>query len=104
MTSYFQLIVIHFWQKILAIKNPLDLILAPSKGGMQCVCTHMTRSQNKQDVRSVIKDIYHSISLSSYVITYYIQKHSNFGIFLYIFLLILTLLSVSSWIQDGLIF
>ena len=39
MTSYFQLIVIHFWQKILAIKNPLDLILAPSKGGMQCVRT-----------------------------------------------------------------
>ena len=21
-------------------KNPLDLILPPSKGGMQCVCTH----------------------------------------------------------------
>ena len=33
MTSYFQLIVIHFWQNILAIKNPLDLILAPSKAG-----------------------------------------------------------------------
>ena len=45
MTSYFQLIVIHFWQKILAIKNPLDLILAPSKGGMRCVRTHVTRSQ-----------------------------------------------------------
>ena len=44
MTSYFRLIVIHFW-KILAIKNPLDLILAPSKGGMQCVRTHVTRSQ-----------------------------------------------------------
>ena len=48
MTSYFQLIVIHFWQKILAIKNPLDLILAPSKGGMRCVRTHdqgTTRTQ-----------------------------------------------------------
>ena len=55
MTSYFQLIVIHFWQKILAIKNPLDLILAPSKGG-DVMCTHMTRSENEQDVSS-IKDI-----------------------------------------------
>ena len=42
MTSYFQLIVIHFWQrKKLAIKNPLDLILAPSKGGdVMCMYTH----------------------------------------------------------------
>ena len=45
MTSYFWLIAIHFWQKILAIKSPLDLILAPSKGGMRCVHKHMTRSQ-----------------------------------------------------------
>ena len=27
-------------------------------------------NSNEQDVRSVIKDIYHSISLSSYVITW----------------------------------
>ena len=38
------LIVIHFWQKILAIKNPLDLVLAPSKGGCD-VYIHVTRSQ-----------------------------------------------------------
>ena len=38
--------------------------------GMRCVRTYVTRSQNEQDVRSVIKDIYHSISLSSDVITW----------------------------------
>ena len=41
MTSYFRLIVIHFWQKILAIINPLDLILAPSKGGGCDVYLHV---------------------------------------------------------------
>ena len=44
MTSYFPLIVIYFG-KILAIKNPLDLILAPSKGGGYDVYVHMTRSE-----------------------------------------------------------
>ena len=50
MTSYFQLIVIQFWQNdfLALVKNSLDLILASSKVGMQCVRTHdqvTTRSQ-----------------------------------------------------------
>ena len=54
MTSYFQLIVIHFWQKILAIKNPLDLILAPSKGG-DVMCTY-TRDQVTERARCEISN------------------------------------------------
>ena len=40
MTSYFQLIVIQFWQNFGYCKNPLDLILSPSKGGdVMCMYT-----------------------------------------------------------------